>query len=68
MSFTSSLKGVGSENPYKPIWFWPLTVSVEVIFTGNADLYCLLKLYKLYSYIQGVLGGMCNTSGECSLC
>jgi hypothetical protein len=25
-------------------------------------------LKKEYSYIQGVPGGMCETSGECSLC
>ena len=28
----------------------------------------LVKPEMLTSYIQGVPGGMCNTSGECSLC
>ena len=28
----------------------------------------LLDYIYIYIYVQGVTGGMCETSGECSLC
>ena len=30
--------------------------------------YSLAQPFPIYIYIQGVTGGMCETSGECSLC
>jgi len=49
----------------------------EKPFVGADGGICLLKLVvcivttrnlKLIRYIQGVPGGICQTSGECSLC
>ena len=33
-----------------------------------ADTGCVCMYVYIYIYIQGVPGGMCQTSGECSLC
>ena len=48
-------------------------VSLSVLFSSNGNSYTYNLLQYLgseicmYMYIQGVPGGMCQTSGECSL-
>ena len=41
--------------------------SVAVIFTGITFVFTF-HIRCIYVYIQGVPGGMCQTSGGCSLC
>jgi len=48
-----------------------LTIPTEHNLQIYTKLYDLQKQHNfkcIYSHIQGVPGGMCNTSGECSLC
>jgi hypothetical protein len=68
-------------SPFYPALAWPFLLSAAVMFASESDektheaqnaakgrkLFFLCKK-SLYIYIQGVTGGMCQTSGGCSLC
>ena len=47
-----------------------LTTTVLSFQTKNMTIFIITRSYiyiYIYIYIQGVTGGMCETSGECSL-
>ena len=47
---------------YKHTIAWPSGIWIR------GSLWCVCVCKYIYIYIQGVPGGMCQTSGECSLC
>jgi len=45
-----------------------LVFEMPWILNGKLDVLLINEVMFLSSYIQGVPGGMCQTSGGCSLC
>jgi hypothetical protein len=54
---------------FSTVWKYMISLIVNLVlcFEGNLFIVAYIYIY-IYIYIQGVPGGMCNTSGEFSLC